>query len=90
MMWWRARILGWSADPKPTDRAPGCPLPEREARYDFGVATPQQAAHLAEPGLGPSSRTLLLGGGALSPSLETTLQAAATESRGATSTSDSA
>lgn len=78
MMWWRARILGWSLTQSRPSARPDAPLPEREARYDFGVATPQQAAHLAESGQLDRFSTLLLGGGALSPSLEFTLQAAAT------------
>ena len=49
MMWWRTRILGWS----PTQNRPSAttvPPTEDGHRYDFAVATPQQAAHLAKTG----------------------------------------
>ena len=70
MMWWRARILGWQL----TQRRPiACPVvPERldGDRFDFAVATPQQAEALARNrGLG-AFRILLLGGGPVPPSLE--------------------
>ena len=73
MMWWRTRILGWSLTQSRPSAAPDVPPTTDGRRYDFAVATPQQAAHLAETGQLSAFKTLLLGGGGLPPSLEAVL-----------------
>ena len=73
MMWWRTRVLGWKLTQNRPSATPDVPPTEDGRRYDFAVATPQQAAHLAKTGQLTAFNTLLLGGGGLSPSLETAL-----------------
>lgn len=73
MMVWRTRILGWTlTQDRPSSAPTVTPAPEGH-RYDFAVATPQQAAHLARSGQLTAFRLLLLGGGPISPALETEL-----------------
>jgi len=76
MMWWRARILGWQlTQGRPTARPV---IPERHDgdRFDFAVATPQQAEALAQNGGLGAFHILLLGGGPVSPGLEDRLMEA--------------
>jgi len=77
MMWWRSRILNWTLTQSRPSTTPVAPQPVNGVRYDFAVATPQQAASLAETGQLRTFRTLLLGGGAVSPALEVALKQAA-------------
>ena len=73
MMVWRTRILGWAlTQDRPASAPTVTPAPEGQ-RYDFAVATPQQAAHLARSGQLAAFRLLLLGGGPVSPALEAEL-----------------
>ncbi len=76
MMWWRTRILGWTLTQSRPSTSPMVPEPAAGERHDFAVATPQQAAAMAQTGQLRKIRILLLGGGAVSPSLETALQSA--------------
>ncbi len=74
MMWWRARILGWQLTQGRPTALPVAPERPDEDRFDFAVATPQQAAALARNGGLGVFRILLLGGGPVPPDLEDRLQ----------------
>ena len=74
MMWWRARILGWHLTQTKPSASPEVPALENgKARYDFAVATPQQAHALLRNGGLSRLALLLLGGAPVSPSLEADL-----------------
>ena len=73
MMVWRTRILGWTlTQDRPASAPTATPAAEGQ-RFDFAVATPQQAAHLARSGQLVAFQLLLLGGGPVSPALEAEL-----------------
>ena len=73
MMVWRTRILGWTLTQDRPSSAPAVTPAPGGNRYDFAVATPQQAAHLARSGQLVAFQLLLLGGGPVSPTLEAEL-----------------
>ena len=73
MMWWRARILNWQLTQSRPAAAPVVPPLPASDRYDFAVATPQQAAHLFGTDALRHFRILLLGGGPIPRGLETEL-----------------
>jgi len=70
MMVWRTRILDWTLTQDRPSATPTVTPAPRSRRYDFAVATPQQAAHMARSGQLVAFRLLLLGGGPVSPALE--------------------
>lgn len=81
MMWWRTRILGWSLTQSRPAVEPRVPPAPNDEPYDFAVATPQQASKLAKSNQLAAFRTLLLGGGAVSPVQEREILKAAQEAR---------
>lgn len=74
MMLWRALILGWDLTvSEPTAAPQPPPTGTPDGRYDFGVATPMQARHLALTGMLSRFHQLLLGGAPLTAELEAQL-----------------
>jgi len=81
MMWWRSRTLGWTlTQMRPTSK-PNVPAPlHGQDRYDFGVATPQQASALMDNGGLTRFKQMLLGGAPVPAHLESALTHAASSS----------
>ena len=74
MMWWRTRILGWDLTQNQPSSSPVVPAPPQgQERYDFAVATPQQAQALLQNGSLSRLSILLIGGAPIPASLEARL-----------------
>ena len=74
MMWWRTRILGWDLTQNQPSSSPSVPAPPQgQERYDFAVATPQQAQALLQNGSLSRLSILLIGGAPIPASLEARL-----------------